>query len=83
MKYTQNEKILQLTEQTLIIGVDVASETQYARAFDYRGIEIGKIIRFDNNAEGFTRFSMGKRDSGQTQEERCNGRYGANGTLLV
>jgi len=58
MKYTQNEKILQLTEQTLIIGVDVASETHYARAFDYRGIEIGKIIRFDNNAEGFTKLSI-------------------------
>jgi len=53
MKYTQNEKILQLNDQTLIIGVDVASETHYARAFDYRGIEVGKVIRFDNNALGF------------------------------
>ena len=33
MNYTQNEKILQITNETLIIGVDVASETHYARAF--------------------------------------------------
>ena len=58
MKYTQNEKILQHTEKTLIIGVDVASETHYARAFDYRGIEIGKIIKFSNKAEGFSNFSL-------------------------
>lgn len=54
MKYTQNEKILQIKDETLIIGVDVASETHYARAFDCRGLELGKLIRFDNNASGFT-----------------------------
>ena len=32
MKYTQNKKILQITDQILIIGVDVASETHYSRA---------------------------------------------------
>ena len=56
MKYNQNEKILQLTEKTLIIGVDIASEIQYARCFDYRGIEVGKTIRFANDAEGFAQF---------------------------
>ena len=53
MNYTQNEKILQITNETLIIGVDVASETHYARAFDLRGIELGKLLRFTNDAEGF------------------------------
>lgn len=53
MKYNQNEKILQISNETLIIGVDVASETNYARAFDYRGIELGKVIKFNNNAVGF------------------------------
>jgi transposase len=57
MKYTQNEKIKQLTEKTLIIGVDIASQTQYARAFDNRGIEIGKLIKFANNVEGFKNFA--------------------------
>lgn len=58
MKYNQNEKILQISNETLIIGVDVASETHYARAFDYRGIELGKLIRFDNNAVGFATLGL-------------------------
>jgi transposase len=57
MKYNQNEKILQQTEKTLVIGVDIASEIQYARCFDYRGIEIGKTIKFNNDAEGFKQFA--------------------------
>ncbi|HZK25534.1 MAG TPA: IS110 family transposase [Oscillospiraceae bacterium] len=56
MKYTQNKKILQVTEKTLIVGVDIASETHYARAFDYRGIEVGKLLKFSNDAEGFGQF---------------------------
>lgn len=53
MKYTQNEKILQVTNETLIVGVDIASEIHYARAFNNRGLEIGKLIKFSNNVEGF------------------------------
>lgn len=56
MKYTQNEKILQVTEETLIVGVDVASELHFARAFDYRGLELGKVIRISNDADGFQSF---------------------------
>lgn len=56
MKYNQNIKILQVTEGTLIVGVDIASEVHYARAFDYRGVEIGKLLKFQNNAEGFGQF---------------------------
>jgi len=55
MKYTQNERILQITEKTLIIGIDVGSEKHYARAFNFRGVEYGKLLIFDNNAEGFTK----------------------------
>ena len=53
MKYTQNDKILQITENTLIIGIDVASKVHFARAFDFRGIEYGTFIRFTNDAVGF------------------------------
>jgi transposase len=56
MKYTQNEKILQVTEETLIVGVDVASELHFARAFDHRGLELGKVARISNDAEGFQGF---------------------------
>jgi len=56
MKYTQNDKIMQITENTLVIGVDVASELHYARAFDYRGIEYGRLLKFSNDGEGFAAF---------------------------
>ena len=55
MKYTQNEKIKQVTESTLVIGVDIGSETNFARAFDWRGMEVTKrVFRFNNDLEGFT-----------------------------
>jgi len=39
-------------------GVDVASMTHFARAFDFRGIELGKIIRISNDAQGFQLFKL-------------------------
>ena len=42
MNFTQNEKLNQVTTETLVIGVDIGSETHYARAFDWRGLELGK-----------------------------------------
>src|SRR5665647_756911 len=56
MNYTQNEKIMSITERTLVIGIDIAKNVQYARAFDYRGIELGKVRSFENTAEGFRIF---------------------------
>lgn len=53
MKRTQNEKILQIKNETLVVGIDIGKETHYARAFDYRGIELGKLLRFSNNAQGY------------------------------
>ncbi len=41
---TQNKKIEAITEKTLVIGIDVGSETHYARAFDYRGIEYASVV---------------------------------------
>ena len=48
---------MQLTEKTLIIGVDIASEIQYVRGFDYRDIEVGKTVKFNNDADGFAKFN--------------------------
>ena len=56
MKYTQNKKIMQVEETTLVVGIDIASEEHYARACDWRGIEIGKVFRFSNSREGFDNF---------------------------
>jgi len=56
MKYSQNFKIKQVTEKTLVVGVDIAKNKHYARAFDWRGIELGKTINFKSNYNGFTKF---------------------------
>lgn len=58
MNYTQNEKICQVTEKTLVVGIDIGSETHYARAFDWRGLEYTKkkAFKFSNSAEGFAEF---------------------------
>ena len=54
---TQNKKIEAITETTLVIGIDVGSETHYARAFDYRGIEFSKKpFKFSNSEAGFEMF---------------------------
>ena len=54
---TQNAKIAAITEKTLIIGIDVGSETHFARAFDWRGYEFSrKPLEFSNTGEGFETF---------------------------
>ncbi|MGI6091830.1 MAG: IS110 family transposase [Veillonellaceae bacterium] len=57
MKCKQNQRILQVSETVLIIGIDVASEIHYARAFDNRGIEQANVLRFTNDLEGFKAFT--------------------------
>ncbi len=53
MNYTQNSKIAQVTERTLVVGVDIGSETNFARAFNWRGQELSKkVYRFSNILEG-------------------------------
>ena len=55
MKYnTQNAKIKSITEKTLIVGIDVGSETHFARAFDWRNYEYSKKpLEFSNTEAGF------------------------------
>ncbi len=50
---TQNAKIASITEKTLIVGIDVGSETHYARAFDWRNYEYSrKPLEFSNTEAG-------------------------------
>lgn len=56
MNYKQLNNLNQLTETTLIVGTDVSKEFHVARAQDFRGIELGKSIKFDNDIEGYRRF---------------------------
>lgn len=54
---TQNEKIASITEKTLVVAIDVGSETHYARAFDWRNYEYSKKpLVFSNDEAGFATF---------------------------
>jgi transposase len=55
--YTLNQKLEQVTEKTLVLGVDIGSESHHVRAFNYRGIEYSrKDFQFSNDASGFEAF---------------------------
>ena len=62
MKYNQNEKLKQMDLSTMIIGVDVGSELHYARAFDYRGVELSGVLKISNDAAGFEAFEKWKHE---------------------
>ncbi len=53
-KFTTDDKLSFITEDMLIVGCDIGSETHYIRAIDSRGREIGrKAFSFSNSQEGF------------------------------
>lgn len=56
MKYNQsikqNQRIMRISETTLVIGTDIAKRNHVARAFNYRGIELGKRCLFTNDDNG-------------------------------
>jgi len=47
---------MQITDKTLVIGVDIAKKIHYARTFDWRGIELDRTISFKANSTGFSEF---------------------------
>lgn len=50
MNYTQNEKIDQVTDTTMVVGIDIGSQIHYERAFDNRGRELTKrVFSFKND----------------------------------
>ena len=53
-KFSKNDKLSFITDDMLIVGCDVGSETHYARAIDTRGRELSKsAFAFSNSEEGF------------------------------
>ena len=46
MNCKQNQRFNQVKESTFVVGIDIdiGSITQYARAFDWRGIELGNVL---------------------------------------
>lgn len=48
-----NQKIEAVTMRTLVVGIDIAKEKQWARFVDCRGVECGKAMYFRNDRTGF------------------------------
>lgn len=57
MNNKQKQRIMQVSETTLIVGADIAKANHVARAQDYRGIELGKRLLFQNTLAGFVGLS--------------------------
>ena len=52
-----NDRLNQVTADTLVVGVDIASQEHFARAFDWRGFEFSKrAFKFGNTNVGFLSF---------------------------
>ena len=53
-KFTKNDKLTFISDDMLILGCDIGSETHYVRGIDARGRELSKrVFSFSNSAEGF------------------------------
>jgi len=53
-KFKKNEKLTFISDDMLILGCDIGSETHYMRAIDARGRELSKsAFAFSNSSEGF------------------------------
>ena len=84
MNFTQNEKISQVTNTTLVVGIDISSETHYARAFDWRGLELTKVFKFESASYGFESFSEWLSELCKTnQKDKYHNRRRVYGTLPV
>ena len=57
MNLTQNDRLKQVTFDTLIVGVDVGSKNTLLQSFDWRGFEIShRVFKFSNTGMGFLYF---------------------------
>lgn len=56
MHSIRNHRINQITETTLVIGVDIAKQTHYACAIDDRGRELSKSWKVPQSRQGFETF---------------------------
>ena len=53
-KFAKNDKLSFITDDMLIVGCDIGSETHYIRAIDVRGRELSRrAFEFSNTVEGF------------------------------
>ena len=53
-KFSKNDKLSFITDDMLIVGCDIGSDTHYIRAIDVRGRELSRgAFEFSNTSEGF------------------------------
>ena len=50
----QHQLIERITDQHLVVGIDIAQEAHVARAVNFRGIVLGEPLSFPNNVDGFS-----------------------------
>lgn len=53
MKNATTKKLEAITETTMIVGIDIAKNEHWAQFVNWRGISIGKPMKFKNNKAGF------------------------------
>ena len=58
MNDIRKKRLSQLDKKSFIVGIDISKGFHVARAFDYRGIEIGKTLEFDNDIFGYKLFEL-------------------------
>ena len=58
MNDIRKKRLSQLDTKSFLIGVDISKGFHVARAFNYRGIEIGKMLKFDNDIFGYKLFEL-------------------------
>ncbi len=56
MNNNRNQRINQVTNSTLILGIDIAKRTHYACAVDDRGRELSKSFSVQQSNQGFQQF---------------------------
>ncbi|HHY20862.1 MAG TPA: IS110 family transposase [Bacilli bacterium] len=56
MDFKQNQKINQVTEKTLVVGIDIAKRTHYACFVDERGRVLQKSFSISQSHDGFEYF---------------------------
>lgn len=69
MKQKQNQRITRITENTLVVGADIAKKVHVARAVDFRGIELGKDCVFHNDQEGLTKLASWMKELSRVHEK--------------
>lgn len=57
MQDKQNQLIERISDNHLVVGVDIAQQLHVARAVNFRGIVVGDPLSFENNDKGFSKLN--------------------------